>query len=627
MIDFIKVAHPIISENAQVFQLIQENGLHGVIICKINKHDEYWYNPKLVHSLGYNTERELSLQKIISPEGNGEIKRILKTPDDFGEILTGEINFLHSKGFLIPMTYKSLQVGEHVVIAFKKISDFSHIENNAELNFQREQLLGTVLDTINIGVIACDSKGKLLLFNKAAKKWHGLPPQNIPQTEYAKYYNLYEADGKTLFKTEEIPLLNMLQEGIIRKKKMIIHSVKGKKRAVVVNGARLFDKNENISGAVIAMYDVSELEQIENQLAISETMFRGTFENAVDGMAISDVNGNFTAINESLCQMVGYSAGELKKMNFLEITHPEDIEDDLKVMKELLNSERENVHKEKRFINKNGSTVHVLLSVSIVKDHKLNPLYMIAQMSDLTELKSAQEENVRMLGITKEQNERLKNFANIVAHNLRSNSGNIEMLLDIYTEEHPETKEDEVIKMALTASNKLKETIVDLNEVAFINMSVSEKLIPINLKKSVTNTLESLNALTKKANLRVFNLIPAHLEVLSLPAYLESIILNFATNAIKYRSLERDPILRFEAQKREENIELSIEDNGIGIDLKKFEKNLFGMYKTFHHNEDAKGIGLFITKNQIEAMGGKIEVKSEVNKGTTFTIFFKYDKQ
>ena len=239
MIDFLKVAYPIISENEQVFQLIQENGLHGVIICKINKRNEYWYNPKLVHSLGYNTERELSLQKIISPEGNEEIKKILTSPDDFGEILTGEINFLHSKGFLIPMTYKSLRVEENVVIAFKKISDFSHIENNSELNFQREQLLETILETINIGVIACDSKGKLILFNKAAKKWHGLPPQNIPQTEYAKYYNLYEADGKTLFKTEEIPLLNMLQEGIIRKKKMIIHSVKGKKRAVVVNGARL----------------------------------------------------------------------------------------------------------------------------------------------------------------------------------------------------------------------------------------------------------------------------------------------------------------------------------------------------------------------------------------------------
>ena len=67
---------------------------------------------------------------------------------------------------------------------------------------------------------------------------------------------------------------------------------------------------------------------------------------------------------------------------------------------------------------------------------------------------------------------------------------------------------------------------------------------------------------------------------------------------------------------------LSISDNGLGIDLKKHKNALFGMYKTFHKNQNARGIGLFITKNQVEAMGGKIEVSSELNKGTTFKIYF-----
>ena len=201
------------------------------------------------------------------------------------------------------------------------------------------------------------------------------------------------------------------------------------------------------------------------------------------------------------------------------------------------------------------------------------------------------------------------------------------MLLDIYTQEHPaEAKEDEIIQMVSTASGKLKDTIKDLNEVAFIDLAVSEKIIPINLRNSVNDTLGSINALIKKTNLQVLNAIPEEWEVLSLPAYMESIILNFATNAIKYRSPEREPILRFEAVKKNEYIELSIEDNGMGIDLEKYGEKLFGMYKTFHRKEDAKGIGLFITKNQIEALGGKIEVESEVNKGTVFTIFFRYEK-
>jgi signal transduction histidine kinase len=64
-------------------------------------------------------------------------------------------------------------------------------------------------------------------------------------------------------------------------------------------------------------------------------------------------------------------------------------------------------------------------------------------------------------------------------------------------------------------------------------------------------------------------------------------------------------------------------DNGLGIDLDRYGSKLFGMYKTFHNLPEARGIGLFISKNQIEAMGGKIEVESEVNVGTTFTTFFR----
>lgn len=67
---------------------------------------------------------------------------------------------------------------------------------------------------------------------------------------------------------------------------------------------------------------------------------------------------------------------------------------------------------------------------------------------------------------------------------------------------------------------------------------------------------------------------------------------------------------------------LSVMDNGLGIDLSKHKNSLFGMYKTFHKHQNSRGIGLFITKNQIEAMGGSIEVFSEVDKGTTFKIYF-----
>ena len=72
---------------------------------------------------------------------------------------------------------------------------------------------------------------------------------------------------------------------------------------------------------------------------------------------------------------------------------------------------------------------------------------------------------------------------------------------------------------------------------------------------------------------------------------------------------------------------MSVKDNGLGIDLDVYGNKMFLLYKTFHKNKDSRGVGLFITKNQIESLGGKIEVKSKVNVGTEFLVSFKQPKK
>ena len=103
-------------------------------------------------------------------------------------------------------------------------------------------------------------------------------------------------------------------------------------------------------------------------------------------------------------------------------------------------------------------------------------------------------------------------------------------------------------------------------------------------------------------------------------SYFESVIQNLLTNAIKYKHKDRNPVIHIDYALKPHAIDLIISDNGRGVDLDKFGKDIFGLYKTFHHNEDAEGVGLYLIKNQIESFGGKISVKSEVNTGTTFTI-------
>ena len=104
--------------------------------------------------------------------------------------------------------------------------------------------------------------------------------------------------------------------------------------------------------------------------------------------------------------------------------------------------------------------------------------------------------------------------------------------------------------------------------------------------------------------------------------YLNSILSNLISNSIKYRSPDRQPCITLSTLKQGKKTLLKISDNGLGIDLKKHGHNMFKIGKVFHRTQNSKGFGLFMTKTQIEAMGGTIEVESEPDQGTTFTITF-----
>ena len=141
--------------------------------------------------------------------------------------------------------------------------------------------------------------------------------------------------------------------------------------------------------------------------------------------------------------------------------------------------------------------------------------------------------------------------------------------------------------------------------------------------KAIKSVEKNISALLQEKNVKYNFEIPEDLNITAVPAYLESILLNLLTNSIKYSSPNRRPEINITTIIKNENIILNFSDNGQGIDLIRHGEKLFGMYKTFHEHEDAKGIGLFITKNQIEAMNGSIKVISEVDKGTTFILTFE----
>ena len=223
--------------------------------------------------------------------------------------------------------------------------------------------------------------------------------------------------------------------------------------------------------------------------------------------------------------------------------------------------------------------------------------------------------------MTSQQNEKLLNFSHIVSHNIRSHASNLSMLVNVMESTDDIAEKLNYFDLFKEGTDKLAETIEYLNEIITRQKNTTIEKSSIRLKDEIEKTKNALSLLIKESQIEIIDNIPAHLEVNAIPAYLDSILLNLITNAIKYRSLERRPTLEITYEIDEFYKIIVFKDNGLGLNLQKNKHKIFGMYKTFHGNEDAKGIGLFITKNQLEAMAGKIEVESEPGKGSVFKIY------
>jgi PAS domain S-box-containing protein len=144
---------------------------------------------------------------------------------------------------------------------------------------------------------------------------------------------------------------------------------------------------------LVAVRAAAELErkQAEEALRQSGERFRAAFEHSAIGMALVSPEGNWLKVNKWVCDIVGYTADELMAKTFQDITHTEDLDTDLAFVRQMLAGEIESYQMEKRYFDKDGHIVWVLLTVSLVWDEQGAPLHFISQIQDITERKREQE--------------------------------------------------------------------------------------------------------------------------------------------------------------------------------------------------------------------------------------------
>jgi len=399
----------------------------------------------------------------------------------------------------------------------------------------------------------------------------------------------------------------------------------GSYKYVLDRGFILKDENGKSVRMIGAIQDITKQKEEEQRLKLLETVITHT----KDSIIITEpdlYDGNIPKIvyvNPAFSVMSGYDSDEIigKSLNIFKGPNSDNDEYD-KLIDAIKNKEECQVETISYTKDKHEYWVNFSMLPVYNSDGELS--HWISIQRDITEEKKQEVEKEQLIRELTQNNKDLQQFSYITSHNLRAPLSNLTGLLNLIEDipiEDPELKE--ILDGFNKSTHLLNDTINDLVKVIIIkdNPSIEkEELMLKDIFEDVFSQLDFLIGLHKP-------IIKFDFDGVSFlntnKSYLESILLNLLTNAIKYKSTSRKLKINITANHMDDSVVLIFKDNGIGIDLERNRDKIFGLYQRFHDYPDSKGLGLYLVKSQVETMGGTIGIESAVNVGTTFTLTFK----
>ncbi|QJD94453.1 PAS domain-containing protein [Mucilaginibacter robiniae] len=364
------------------------------------------------------------------------------------------------------------------------------------------------------------------------------------------------------------------------------------------------------------------IKNITERLALQQTLKKLSIvaDKTTNGVVILNPNFRVEWVNDGFLQMTGYKYAEVLESKISQLLKLETL--DSEVLEDARQKMAKGVSVEQEMLcyRKDGTTFWNLIKATPIFDDlgKLER-YIIIHV-DITEKKKAEMELRLLADDLYRQNKELHQFAYIVSHNLRSPVANIvglTNLLELFKDDadvHGQT-----LKKLIKSVNNLDAVIKDLSYILTVN-NASKDLFkePIHLQDLLHQVLIDLQPIIVHTDADIM-LPPKPLVVHTNRAYMYSILYNLISNAIKYRSYQK-PHVKIDYYFTEEHTIIYVADNGKGIDLDKHADDLFKPYKRFDAKVEGKGLGLFLVKSHVEAMGGSLNLKSKLNQGSTFYI-------
>jgi len=375
------------------------------------------------------------------------------------------------------------------------------------------------------------------------------------------------------------------------------------------------------------VWDVTEHKRAEAKLRESEERFRRVFEEGPLGVGLVGTDYRFLKVNNALCQMLGYSQDELTLKSFVEITHPDDVRSDVELAQGLFRGEIPFYRMQKRYVKKNGEMIWINLTASVIRDHDNEPLYGLAMVEDITEVKRAQEQ-----AFARQKLESVGTLAGGIAHDFNNLLGGVLAHAELGLEEHtagsnPEPELKAIREVALRGSEIVRELMVYAGqETAVVEL--------IDVSQIVGEMLELLKLSVSKHAVVEANLGNDLPPVRANAAQIRQIVMNLVTNASEAIG-DRDSVIRVSTSRAtgrnpgaisdhladDDYLQLEVTDTGRGMSLETQAK----VFDPFFTTKSAgHGLGLAVVQGIVRGLGGSIHLVSASGKGTTFQILLPF---
>lgn len=387
------------------------------------------------------------------------------------------------------------------------------------------------------------------------------------------------------------------------------------------------------------MSDVTEWLESKEALTRSENIFESLMNSLRVGVGLYDTEMKPTMNNEAAYKLLGLTQAQFRGMaaidegwNVIGIEGSDMEPGDFPIPQAIATKKPVRQVVMGVYRPKMNDRVWLMVDADPILDKDENILHVVCTYSDFTQRKHVEEallEKNEQLVISSDlvgrKNERLLEFAQIVSHNLRSPLSSIAALTDIYAKNKKEgdaVEGNKSVEFIREVTENALQTIDGLNEVLKVQQTEQVDIQVLRFDEVLGSVLDLMSPIISEHDATILEKFEA--PELSYPRiYLESILFNLLSNSIKYGDPHRSPKVTISTKASERDIIMEFSDNGVGMDLQVHGDDVFKFGKTFHENNESRGVGLYLVKNQTRTMGDLVEVESVLGKGTTFRIIFR----